>query len=77
MVNQLIKFRKTLKLAQGYAIFCSQNPHILIVMFAVLNLKYGVMRTKRLAPTVALNGNAQTIMPRASHTVNMQINAEQ
>jgi hypothetical protein len=77
MIQQQINCRKTLKPVRVYGIFCSQSPHILIVTFVVLNLRYGAMKIKQHAIAVVLNGNAPTITQHASHTANTQTNAEQ
>jgi hypothetical protein len=79
MINRLsIRiFKKILKRAPDYVTLYSQSPHTLIVMFVVLNLRYGVMRIKQHALVVVLNGNAQTIMLLVFHIVNMPINAAQ
>jgi hypothetical protein len=58
-------------------ISCNLNRHTLTVTFAVLNLKFGVMKIKQFAQNAALNGNGQTRMQLASHTANMQINVGQ
>jgi hypothetical protein len=46
-------------------------------MFATVILRFGVMKTKQLAPHVGQNGNALILLRHASNIVNMQINAEE
>jgi hypothetical protein len=78
MVNQLTTiFQKTLKHVQDYETFCSQSPHTLIAMFAVLNLRCGAMKIKQPALAVVLNGTVQTITQLVFLIANTQTNAEQ